>query len=105
LFIEITAFPFSCGVHTIIERPYDSTRKCKESQIFKDRFDPIFDISITNKEQTAIGIELPILKYQHLRTKVGKIDEETLSEVLSSGETTTYNVIKFIAKYENMKKK
>jgi hypothetical protein len=71
--------------------------------IFEDRFDPNFKVSITNKRQSAVGIELPVFSYEHRRAKDYPIDENRLSEVLSSGETTTYNIIKFIAKYENIK--
>lgn len=72
-------------------------------KIFVDRFQPIFKIEIQNELNAALGIQLPIIYINHKSDDSKYISEEKLREVISSGERTTYNILKFIVHYETIK--
>lgn len=71
--------------------------------IFKKRFNTIFDVIIENKNLVCINKEAPKIVFKHNRGGQNNIDEHTLYDVLSSGERTCLNIIKFIVEYENKK--
>lgn len=72
--------------------------------IYKKRFHPVFDIKIVDKEESMLGIKTPMIKFFHNRNKEVSVEESILNEILSSGEKTTLNILKFIVEYENNKK-
>lgn len=73
--------------------------------IFKARFSPKFDIKIENHNHLAMGLKFtyPIIKFYHSSVVDTEIDESLLNTILSSGEKTTLNILKFIVMYENIK--
>lgn len=77
----------------------------KAIEIYKERFHPIFDIKIINKEESLLGLEVPSISFYHNRLEKEQIEEKELNEILSSGEKTTLNILKFIVEYESCKRK
>ena len=75
----------------------------KAIEIHEDRFNPIFKVVITNRINVVLGIELPIFEFTHNSQPRFNISEDKLTAVLSSGEHTAYNVLKFIVIYERIK--
>lgn len=75
----------------------------KAVAIYEDRFNPIFSIKIDNKKLASLGIELPNFVFSHKNTPTVDIDEMALENVLSDGEQTAYNTLKFIVMYERIK--
>lgn len=73
-------------------------------EIYKNRFHPIFDIKIVNKAESMLGIKTPTITFYHNRYCEIPVSETKLSQILSSGEKTTLNILKFIVEYENCKK-
>ncbi len=73
-------------------------------EIYKNRFHPIFDIKIVNKAESMLGIKTPTITFYHNRYCEILVSETKLSQILSSGEKTTLNILKFIVEYENCKK-
>lgn len=73
-------------------------------EIYKNRFHPIFDIKIVNKVESMLGIKTPTITFYHNRYCEIPVSETKLSQILSSGEKTTLNILKFIVEYENCKK-
>lgn len=73
-------------------------------EIYKNRFHPIFDIKIVNKAESMLGIKTPTITFYHNRYCEIPVSEIKLSQILSSGEKTTLNILKFIVEYENCKK-
>lgn len=73
-------------------------------EIYKNRFHPIFDIKIVNKAESMLGIKTPTITFYHNRYCEIPVTETKLSQILSSGEKTTLNILKFIVEYENCKK-
>lgn len=73
-------------------------------EIYKNRFHPIFDIKIVNKAESMLGIKTPTITFYHNRYYEIPVSETKLSQILSSGEKTTLNILKFIVEYENCKK-
>lgn len=69
---------------------------------FDHRFDPVFKIKIVNQQNAALGIQLPVFSIKHNSQDIS-ISEEMLNEVISSGERTSYNILKFIVQYETIK--
>ncbi|HPF82589.1 MAG TPA: hypothetical protein PLV83_00240 [Bacilli bacterium] len=69
-------------------------------KIYKNRFNPIFDISISNKVESVLGESVPILSFKHNRNKNKNMSESDLRKILSSGEKTALNIISFIVEYE-----
>lgn len=72
-------------------------------KIYVNRFRPVFDIKIINKEESLLGLEVPAISFYHKRNKDKEVEEETLNSILSSGEKTTLNILKFIVEYEAIK--
>jgi len=72
-------------------------------QIFKKRFNSIFDVRIKDKGLTVLGRNAPVLIFSHNSEPTANVDEQTLNKILSSGEKTTLNIIKFIVEYELIK--
>ena len=68
--------------------------------IYKDRFNPVFDISIINKTESILGENVPILSFKHNRNKDKDLSESDLRKILSSGERAALNIISFIVEYE-----
>lgn len=68
--------------------------------IYKNRFNPVFDISIINKTESILGENVPILSFKHNRNKGKNLSESDLRNILSSGERTALNIISFIVEYE-----
>ena len=73
-------------------------------EIYKNRFHPIFDIKIVNKAESMLGIKTPTITFYHNRYCDIPVSETKLSQILSSVEKTTLNILKFIVEYENCKK-
>ncbi len=73
-------------------------------EIYKNRFHPIFDIKIVNKAESMLGIKTPTITFYHNRYCEIPVSETKLSQILSSGEKTTLNILKFIVEYEICKK-
>ena len=69
-------------------------------RIYKDRFNPIFELKIINEFDTLLDIDLPIIEISHSKQVVS---EDILNQILSAGEKTTYNILKFIFKYDLIK--
>lgn len=72
--------------------------------IYKNRFKPIFDISISNRKESLLGEKVPILCFRHERNKDKEMSETEIKDILSSGEKTALNIISFIVEYEASKK-
>ncbi len=75
----------------------------KAISIYKERFHPVFDIKIINKEESLLGLEFPTIAFFHNRCSSKEIEEGNLNNILSSGEKTTLNILKFIVEYETIK--
>lgn len=75
----------------------------KAIEIYRNRFNPSFEIEIVNREESLLGLEVPSIVFHHKRNKKLEIDETKLSNILSSGEKTTLNILKFIVGYETNK--
>lgn len=74
-------------------------------KIFSKRFNSIFNIVIKDKGLTVLGMKAPTLLFTHNSEPNIDVDEAKLSSILSSGEKTTLNIIKFIVEYELIKTK
>ena len=70
----------------------------KAIEIYKLRFHPVFDIKIKNKKESMLGLNLPSLYFKYKENDC-IIEEKFLYEILSSGEKTSLNIIKFIVEY------
>lgn len=68
--------------------------------IYKNRFKPIFDVSISNRTESLLGEKVPILCFRHKRNKDKEMSETEIKSILSSGEKTALNIISFIVEYE-----
>lgn len=68
--------------------------------IYKNRFKPIFDVSISNRTESLLGEKVPILCFRHERNKDKEMSETEIKSILSSGEKTALNIISFIVEYE-----
>lgn len=75
----------------------------KAIDIYRNRFNPSFEIEIINREESLLGLEVPSIVFHHKRNKQLEIDETKLNNILSSGEKTTLNILKFIVEYETNK--
>lgn len=67
-------------------------------EIYKLRFRPVFDIKIKNKKESMLGLDLPSLYFKYKKYDCD-IEEKFLYDILSSGEKTSLNIIKFIVEY------
>ena len=67
-------------------------------EIYKLRFRPVFDIKIKNKKESMLGLDLPSLYFKYKKNDCD-IEEKLLYDILSSGEKTSLNIIKFIVEY------
>ena len=65
-------------------------------EIYLKRFRPIFKIEIINKEETLLGLEMPTFAFFHSRNEDIKLSEAEIYDILSSGEKTALNIIKFL---------
>ncbi|MBU1142347.1 MAG: hypothetical protein KKH92_01740 [Firmicutes bacterium] len=74
-------------------------------KIFRNRFNSIFTVSIKDKGLTVLGMRAPTLIFTHDSEPSIDVEESKLSSILSSGEKTTLNIIKFIVEYELIKNK
>lgn len=70
----------------------------KAIEIYKLRFRPVFDIKIKNKKESMLGLDLPSLYFKYKKYDCD-IEEKFLYDILSSGEKTSLNIIKFIVEY------
>jgi hypothetical protein len=83
--------------------------KTKQSQfeeaikIYKNRFNPVFDVEIKNKEESILGEKIPSIVFKHKSQENVELNEETIRNILSSGEKTALNIISFIVNYEAKK--
>lgn len=68
-------------------------------EIYKNRFHPIFDIDLVNRQESMLGLEMPYIVFKHKSNPNYELDEDKLYDILSSGEKTTLNIIKFIVEY------
>lgn len=64
-----------------------------------NRFHPVFSIEIKNREESLLGLQVPTFIFKHKRDSEAEIDEIKLYELLSSGERTSLNIIKFLVEY------
>lgn len=69
-------------------------------EIYKARFNPVFEVSISNKTESVLGEKIPILSFSHKRNKGLQMSEPEIRNILSSGEKTALNIISFIVEYE-----
>lgn len=69
-------------------------------ELYKSRFNPIFDIIIENKKESILGLQVPLLLFIHKSNKEVKLEENDIKVILSSGEKTALNIISFIVNYE-----
>lgn len=67
--------------------------------IYKKRFHPVFDIDLVNRQESMLGLEVPYIVFKHRSNPTYELDEDKLYDILSSGEKTTLNIIKFIVEY------
>lgn len=83
--------------------------KTKQSQfeeaikIYKNRFNPVFDVEIKNKEESILGEKIPSIVFKHKSQEDVELNEDTIRTILSSGEKTALNIISFIVNYEAKK--
>lgn len=77
----------------------------KAIEIYTKRFHPVFDITIENRAESVLGLQVPMIEFKHKRCLSKTIDESELYSILSSGERTTLNILKFIVEYEANKEK
>lgn len=75
----------------------------KAIAIFKKRFNPVFDLKIENENDVYINKSVPKIKFIHKCAQSKETDYKQMVGILSSGERTALNVIKFIVKYMNVK--
>lgn len=68
-------------------------------EIYRKRFQPVFDIEIKNKQESMLGLEMPSLCFKYKKANDMVIEEKDLYDILSSGEKTSLNIIKFIVEY------
>lgn len=68
--------------------------------IYQKRFKPVFSITLENKAESMLGLEVPSIVFHHNRNEKVVISEGELYDILSSGEKTTLNILKFIVEYE-----
>ena len=73
-------------------------------KIYKNRFNPVFDVEIKDKEEAILGLKVPMLSFRHNRDKTVEMDENKIRTLLSSGEKTALNIIAFIVCFEARKK-
>lgn len=71
--------------------------------IYKKRFHPVFDIKLVNRQESMLGLEMPYITFKHKSNLNYDLDEDKLYDILSSGEKTTLNIIKFIVEYISSK--
>lgn len=71
--------------------------------IYKKRFHPVFDIKLVNRQESMLGLEMPYITFKHKSNLDYELDEDKLYDILSSGEKTTLNIIKFIVEYISSK--
>lgn len=95
--IEDTKKEYSIIINNAREKQSDFE---KAIEIYKTRFNPIFDILIINKEESILGESVPVLSFIHKRNKKINMSENDLRKILSSGEKTALNIISFIVEYE-----
>ena len=67
--------------------------------IYKKRFHPVFGIDLVNRQESMLGLEVPYIVFKHKSNPTYELDEDKLYDILSSGEKTTLNIIKFIVEY------
>lgn len=72
-------------------------------EIYKKRFHPVFDIELVNRQESMLGLEMPYIIFKHKSNLNYELDEDKLYDILSSGEKTTLNIIKFIVEYISSK--
>lgn len=67
--------------------------------VYINRFHPVFSIKIKNREESLLGLQFPTFVFKHNRNTDVEIDEIKLYELLSAGERTSLNIIKFLVEY------
>ena len=72
----------------------------KAVDIYMNRFNPIFEITIDNKAESILGENVPVLAFKHKNQDDVVLSELELRKILSSGEKTALNIINFIVEYE-----
>ena len=68
-------------------------------KVYINRFHPVFNVEIKNREESLLGLQVPTFVFKHKRNADIEIDEIKLYELLSSGERTSLNIIKFLVEY------
>lgn len=86
----------------------DEAKECQSKferaiDIYKQRFNPIFEITVSNKVESVLGESIPVLSFKHNRNREMIMSESDLRVILSSGEKTALNIISFIVEYEAKK--
>lgn len=72
----------------------------KAVDIYMNRFNPVFKITIDNKAESILGENVPVLAFKHKNQDDVVLSELELRKILSSGEKTALNIINFIVEYE-----
>lgn len=75
----------------------------KAIEIFEKRFRPKFTSKIVNREEALLGFSFPTIEFYHVDNKTRSMDEQCISEVLSSGELSTLKIIQLIVECEAVK--
>lgn len=60
------------------------------------KFQPVFDIEITNPAESVLGVNTPKLKFNHKSNIELELDRETLGDILSSGEKSALYILEFM---------
>lgn len=74
--------------------------------IYEERFDPSFHIRIDNHIGSFLGMETPefVFEYKYPKNQeVPQHSEKEIKSMLSSGERTTLDILRFIVEYESKK--
>lgn len=111
IYLKQTGIDFNYWIKTLEKTKMEVSRKLKEAveqkslfdkaiEIYTNRFHPVFDISIENRAESVLGLQVPMIVFKHKRCLSKTINESELYSILSSGEKTTLNILKFIVEYE-----
>lgn len=95
----------SSEIERILGNAEKTRTKFEEAvEIFKKRFNSVFDVLIENKRFSSVNKQAPVIKFLHKRGNNVSTEQE-LRHILSSGELTTLNIIKFIVEYKSVEDK
>lgn len=88
----------------LVEAQEKNSQFEKAIALYLTRFKPNFEIIIKNKKESILGLEVPLLIFQHKNNDEKQLEEDEIRNILSSGEKTALNIISFLVNYEANKK-